>query len=333
MISLHEFSASYKTGGFSVMQRAVWQVSGGLNGQYADVFLKHGVALIDRGDAGPWQPDRADAAYGGGLVQRFATEPQIGDVVLLRTGSATIRAVGLIARDYQYLPQFDDVNGRDLQHAHRVRWFTLPDEHDFGSQSFGAGTPVFSRVSQADLVDYAARFINSPPTHWQSAALPALPVEAPPLDREPEVLQGLVAQVSDLLPLYNSAAAFGEYPMEDELVAHYIVPFLRALGWQVEQIAIKWRYIDVSVFRALPRTPENCHFIIEAKRSSDSVEGALDQAKGYIEALGLPRDIVVTDGLRYRLYGAERQYQPVAYANLARLKQPALELFARLRRP
>lgn len=316
-----------------MMTRTVWQVSGGTNGHHAEVFLKHGVALIDPGDAGPWRPDRVDADFGGGLVRRFATEPQIGDAVLLRTGLSTIRAVGLFASDYQYLPQFDDVNGRDLQHARRVRWFTLPDEHDFGSKAFGAGTPVFSRVSQADLVDYAARFINSPPIHWQSAALPARPVEAPPLDRVPEVLQGLVAQASDLLSLYNNAAAFGEYPMEDELVAHFIVPFLRALGWQVEQIAIKWRYIDVSVFRVLPRTPENCHFIIEAKRSSDSVEGALDQAKGYVETLGVPRDIVVTDGLRYRLYAADRDFAPTAYANFTRLKQPALDLFARLKRP
>jgi hypothetical protein len=33
------------------------------------------------------------------------------------------------------------------------------------------------------------------------------------------------------------------------------VPFLRALGWPPERIAVKWRYIDVAVFRSLPRTP------------------------------------------------------------------------------
>jgi len=43
----------------------------------------------------------------------------------------------------------------------------------------------------------------------------------------------------------------------------------------------------------------------------------------------------VTDGIRYRLYAkrAEQDFAPVAYANLARLKQPALDLFARLKRP
>jgi len=42
---------------------------------------------------------------------------------------------------------------------------------------------------------------------------------------------------------------------------------------------------------------------------------------------------VVTDGVRYRLYAAAQDYAPVAYANLVRLKQSALDLFDRLKRP
>ena len=111
------------------------------------------------------------------------------------------------------------------------------------------------------------------------------------------------------------------------------MPFLRALGWPPERIAVKWRYIDVAVFRALPRTPENCHLVIEAKRLGAGVEGALEQAKGYVEALGIPRDVIVTDGIRYRMYAGDRGFEPVAYANLARLKKPAADLFARMQRP
>ena len=86
------------------------------------------------------------------------------------------------------------------------------------------------------------------------------------------------------------------------------------------------------MFRCLPRVSENCQFVIEAKRLGSGVEGALDQARGYVEALGVLRDIVVTDGIRYRMYAADRGFAPVAYANLVRLKQPATELFARMRR-
>ena len=73
--------------------------------------------------------------------------------------------------------------------------------------------------------------------------------------------------------------------------------------------------------------------VIEAKRFGAGVEGALEQAKGYVEALGVPRDIVVTDGIRYRMYAGNRGFEHVAYANLTRLKRPAAALFARIRRP
>ena len=126
---------------------------------------------------------------------------------------------------------------------------------------------------------------------------------------------------------------FGDLPSEDELIVHFVVPFLRALGWPPERIAVKWRYIHVSVFRALPRTPETCQFVIEGKRLGAGVEGALKQAQGYLTALGVPCDVIVTDGIRYRMYDGTRGFKPLAYANLARLKQPAADLFARVQRP
>ena len=314
---------------------AVWQVSGGpASRAYAEVFLRHGVALIGPGDAGEWSPERYAYDFAlSGFVDRFATEIANGDLLLLRIGVATISAVGLVASDYLYLEQFDDVNGWDLQHARRVRWCKLAQEHTFSAHVFGASPTRCSRVLQAEAIDFAERFLNSPPTHWQTAPLPELPAEEPPLDQVPGALQGIVAQAADLVPLLQNGQAFGERPSEDELIAHFVVPFLRALGWPPERIAVKWRYIDVAVFRALPRTPENCHLVIEAKRLGAGVEGALDQAKGYLEALGATRDVIVTDGIRYRMYAGERGFAPVAYANLARLKQPAADLFARMQRP
>jgi hypothetical protein len=313
--------------------RAVWQISGGpASRSYADVFLKHGVALIGPGDAGPWSQQRAAEVPEDGFVRRFATIVEVGDVFLLRTSIDTVSAVGLVASEYMYLNAFDEVNGWDLQHARRVRWCRLPQEHKFATRVFGANPPRCSQVAHREVLDFAMRFINSPPTSWQTALLPALPAEEPLLDEVPAALQGLVALAADLVPLLLNRQAFGELPCEDELIAHFVVPFLRALGWPLEHIAVKWRKIDVAVFRALPRTPENCHLVIEAKRLGAGVEGALEQAKGYVAALGLPRDVIVTDGIRYRMYAGSR-FEPVAYANLARLKRPATELFARMQRP
>jgi putative DNA methylase len=73
--------------------------------------------------------------------------------------------------------------------------------------------------------------------------------------------------------------------------------------------------------------------VIEAKRFGAGVEGALEQAKGYVETLGVPCDVIVADGIRYRMYSCENGFAPLAYANLIRLKQTATDLFTRLKRP
>jgi hypothetical protein len=297
------------------------------------VFLKRGVALVGPGDAGPWTPERDDIEFDGGFVRRFASDVASGDILLLRTGLATVVAVGLVAGDYLYWNAFDDVNGWDLQHARRVRWSRLPAQHVFVGSTFGANPPRCSRVWSRDVVEFAERFLNSPPTYWQTVPLPELPLEEPPLDYVPDALQEIVAQAADLVPLFQHVESFGEPPSEDELIAHFVLPFLRALGWPPERIAVKWRYIDVAVFLALPRTPENCYFVIEAKRLGAGVEGALQQAKGYVEALGIPRDVIVTDGIRYRMYAGDLGFEPMAYANLVRLKKRAADLFARVQRP
>lgn len=313
---------------------SVWQLGGGpASRPYADVFLKHGVGLIGPGDAGAWKPERDDDEFEGGFVRRFVSEMQVGDVVLLRTGIATITAVGIVASDYMYLNQFDDVNGWDLQHARRIRWIRLPQEYTFGTQVFGANPTRCSRIWNEEVKDYAGRFLNSPPTHWQETPLPELPGEEPGLDKVPLAIEGIVAQAQDLAGLFLDHQNFGDCPTEDEMVAHFVVPFLQALGWPPERIAVKWRYIDVALFESLPRIPGNCRFVIEAKRFGAGVEGALEQAKGYVETLGVPCDVIVADGIRYRMYSCENGFAPVAYANLIRLKQTATDLFTRLRRP
>lgn len=311
----------------------VWQLSSGQTTRpYSDVFLKYGVGLIGPGDSGAWNPERNDDEFEGGFVRRFAEEMQEGDIVLLRTAVASIAAVGVVASGYIYLNQFDDVNGWDLQHARRIRWCRLPQEHTFGTLVFGANPTRCSRIWNEGVKDYAARFLNSPPTHWQEALLPELPEEEQGLDEAPHALKDLISQAQDLAALFWDRHNFGELPTEDELVAHFVVPFLKESGWPPELIAIKWRYIDVAVFSSLPRTPQNCRFVIEAKRFGAGVEGALEQAKGYVKIIGAPCDVIVTDGIRYRMYSCENDFAPIAYANFIRLKESAKDFFNRIKK-
>lgn len=320
-------------------KRQVWQIAGNPGERpHLDVFLQYGVALIGPGDPGPWSAARPDEHFSdemsssGRAVRAFASEMQVGDLVLLRISGSTIAAVGIVASDYLYLNQFDDVNGWDLQHARRVRWTRLPQAYSFDMAVFGGNPARCSRTWSEEAIEYAERFVKSPPTYWQDAALPALPAEEPPIGEVHEALREIVAQAQDLANLCWDRNRFGEHPAEDEMVAHFVVPLLRALGWPPERIAVKWRYIDVSLFSALPRTPESCCLVIEAKRLGAGVEGALGQGKGYVAALGKVCDVMVTDGIRYRLYDGKQDYAPVAYANLVRLKASAVNLFNRIRR-
>jgi len=311
----------------------IWQIMppAAMVNSIAEFFIRYGVALLCPGDPGRWSPDRYSEYGVNDWTRWFAETMSVGDAILLRTGQAQIRAVGLVASEYSYEDRFDDVHGFDLQHCRRVRWCRLPQDYEFGESVFTRGR--FSCVRKASVRQYVTNFLASPPTHWREAPLPELPPEEPSLDDVPQKFRDIVARAQDLVPLYRNRERFGDYPTEDELVAHFVIPFLRALGWPSEQIAVKWRYIDVTVFAALPRTPENCRFVIEAKRLGAGVGGALEQAKGYVESLGVPRDVVVTDGIRYRMYASEQAFEPVAYANLIRLKRSAVEIFDRLARP
>jgi len=310
----------------------IWQIGGGSAGKScAEEFLRHGVACIGPGDLGPW-PGAYPKDKTTRFIRQFAEETQVGDIIILRQGRSAVKAVGIIASDYMYLTQFEDVDGWDLQHARRVRWFPMPEPYEFGSAVFGANPTRYSGVGIADVVAYAKRFVQSPPTDWQNSRLPDLPVQEDDLDMIPPQIEAVVASARDLVPLYWNPPKFGELPTEDELVAHFCIPLLRALGWSKELIAVKWHYVDITLFERLPRRPENCRLVIEAKRFDTGFEAALKQARGYLNTLKISRDVLVTDGIRYRLYAHEKAFAPVAYANLSRLKKSAQTLFENIKR-
>jgi hypothetical protein len=74
-------------------ETAVWQVGGGpTQRSYVDQLIEFGVALIGPGDAGEWNSGLSDDDFGGSGVRRFATEPGLGDIVLLRSGQSIIHA-------------------------------------------------------------------------------------------------------------------------------------------------------------------------------------------------------------------------------------------------
>jgi len=308
----------------------VWQIAAGdATHAYSDWFIKYGVALIGPGWPGPWTHDSEDEEFEGGYVRRFASEVTVGDAIVLRRGVASILAIGLVESEYFFEEAFEDVHGWSLQHARRVRWACLPSERRFRNAVFGTRPSRFSRVRNKNVVRFASRCVNSPQTSWQPVPLPSLPPKEPRLEEIPPGLGQLVAQAKRLHSLYWDWDRFDEGPPnESEMIAHFVVPFIRALGWSVEQIALGWHHVDVAVFHSLPRLPENCRFVIEAKRLGRGIESARAQARSYVEKLGAPCDVVVTDGMRYRLYARDKDFNEAGYADLSNPKRLAARLFA-----
>jgi hypothetical protein len=309
------------------MEHPVWQIAAGAPDRlYSDCFLEYGVALLGPGDAGAWS--RSPRKPIDRFVDSFAGNAKEGDPIVLRLGKNKVIAVAIIASEYQYLEQFDDVNGWDLQHARRVRWMRLEREHVFSSYVFGANPSRFSRTWNREVIALAQTVINSEPSNWKTAPLPPLPEPEPRLSDPPSAVAPIVADALALFPQFWDKARYGFIPSEDELIAHFAVPFLRALGWPKELVAVKWRGADIVLFNKLPRNRENIALIIEAKRLDTAAESAFEQAKRYARKFETECNLLVTDGIRYRLFAFEKR--PIAYANLWRLKARAQNLFDKL---
>lgn len=309
------------------MSTPVWQIAAGTSDRsYYDKFLDYGIALLGPGDIGKWE--EAKRKKFDRFINSFVCRAEEGHSIVLRLGRNRIIAAGIIAGSYEYYDQFDDVYGWDLQHGQRVRWKKLEKEHLFPTNVFGANPPRFSRTWNEDVIDIAMKVLNSEPSQWKSEPLPPLPSPEPELQLVPPKLKPFLAEIGDVYPQFWDESRFNSIPSEDEMVTHFVVPFLKLLGWKTENIGVKWQFADIVLFRTLPRIPENVALVIEAKRMDTAAESAFNQAKYYADKFKVRCELLVTDGVRYRLFNYDGHR--IAYANLSRLKESSMKLFEKL---
>ena len=198
------------------------------------------------------------------------------------------------------------MNGWDLQHARRVRWSRFPEAYRSASPVFGANPARCSRTWKKRL-DLRQRLRQVAADHWQT--------------RPPSVAGGGAVSRRRAGGVAGDCRADRHGPTTPgpELSGtirgktkwsrtSWCRSCVRSVGRRNDRV--KWRYIDVAVFRALPRTAENCHLVIEAKRLGCGRGGRSRSGQGIRKALGVLRDVVVTDGIRYRMYAADRAFAP-----------------------
>ncbi len=316
-----------------VLGRRIWQIGTGDNARpYDRYFVTHDVALLGSGSPGKWSAD--NPAYSDERhIRAFASKPKAGDFIVARRGRKCAVALGVLDGEYDWSEAFDDCEGWDLQHYWRVHWIWV-DEKQFERIVFP--WVRFSASHDDEVAVWATALLQDkridPP--WD-AELKQLPEAEKKLDtsRLEPPLQTIIerAQAWDD---HTWSGDFGDInPTEDELLTHITVPLLEALGWEPKQIAVKWRNCDLALFTENLREPSNCRLVVEGKRIGDGLHWAADQANDYVRKLGLQSaDILVTNGLHYRLY-QHPQYSDAGalWANLVRPKAGAELLFDALR--
>ena len=143
--------------------------------------LAHDVMIAGPGNPGPF----TEIAYkeSGDIrnsLRRFCVEAKQGDIVLLRIGTNRILAVGEIADGQpSWNDVFADIDGWDLQHVRRVRWFPEP-ERVFPKQALGSRARTFAAVKVPAIRKWVEGLDVA--ISEQSRPLKPLPSAAPLLD-------------------------------------------------------------------------------------------------------------------------------------------------------
>lgn len=306
----------------------VWQIAAGEpTRDYTDLFLKHDVMFMGPGRFGNYDVNAYELLKKKSLLSKgfaaqmrqFCTEVEAGDIILLRFGSKA-KAIGIVHQSgYFWTDTFDDVYGWDLQHAHRVMWqhhladelSRIQKEKDIFYYRGGSFNKVHKRVRER---------IKQLFPQFKSRALKSLPPSLPePLTME-QLGEGLfsrglpnksvesvllaIGRQRRLAKWYEEHGEKSKRPKEHEVVAHMILPFLLALGWSEQLLAVEWHKIDLAAFSGTPTTKENCCLVCEAKPLRHGLQNTFAQATGYVEKLKLSRckKVLLTDGIRLYLY-------------------------------
>jgi len=325
----------------------VWQIAAGETGRdYTKLFLDYDVIFMGPGNPGSYDKQIYNALVEQGLISKniatqlrqFCTEVKDNDIVLLRLGSQA-KAIGLIKpamRRYFWTEIFDDVFGWDLQHAQKVIWqHHLTDYLQKIQKSKGLfyqRGPTFSKVHR---LEGQLQELFKQCKHRDLKPLPSLPKPLTLEELGTELFsKGLPNEDVDkfilaiqrqrrLAKWYRENRAQSKKPAEHEVVAHMILPFMLALGWSEQLLAVEWNRIDLAAFSCTPRKKENVCLLCEAKEYGHGLQNkTFSQATDYVNKLKLDncKRILLTDGARLYLYQRQKENswndKPVGYLNI-----------------
>ena len=297
-----------------------WQIAAGEGGRdYSDVFLRYGVVLMGSGHLGSFHEHPENYKGHKGWQRKIvalAEGIKPGDVVILKRGHGSnggVVAAGHVTSGYEWLTQFDDVEGWDIRHGRKVTWFKATDPILVDGLARGTISRVYkgnpkktadSLLQEGQRVE--ASEMPQPATNITEEHLVQSLIENGLRPADAEAVIRAIFHVRRLASWYQSN---GQDLSEHEIRTFLIIPILLALGWSEQRIKIEWKHTDISLFRdvfkkgvesASPRV------IVETKRMSTGLGHAESQVKTYAERFPQCNMLVTSTGERYQLYTKER---------------------------
>ncbi len=320
-------------------ERPLWQIGAGDSDRsYGNICIKYDVMVAGPGDPGPYE-ESLYANFGDirNSLRRFCKEARCGDIVLLRRGTGNVLAVGEIADEAAaWSDAFADVDGWNLQHLRRVRWFPNT-ENEFPTRTLGGQVRTFAAVNVATVKKWVKTLtITDECRNRELADMPISGRELDPAELGRRLfVEGLPSEYIDkLLKTFSSLQRVASWyrnkekrpkgrPSERETVCYLVVPFLLSLGWSQQTAAVEWNRIDVALFTGMPPADSSLACVVEAKLLDSSVFSPLGQARNY--ALRQGREhcnrLIVTDGIRYALHRKKcDEFALEAYLNILSLR-------------
>lgn len=323
-----------------ISNKTIWQQAcGDTDRNYSGICLKWDVILNGPGYAGSYpeciEKLKRDTWSSRKVtdLKRFAVDMQDGDIVVLRLGTSNVLGVGVIIGPYEWLEEFSDVDGWDLQHVRRVKWLwkNKNNPQKFPTYSLKQGDTTQLLNSNSEVIGWlSALNIEKDEYERELVTLPRSSETEVSFEEVSEYLfdQGvssnsidlLITEFDELIRIAKWYTKFNE-PSEFETVAYLVVPLLRALGWTPQKMAIEWQNVDIALFCQLPRADKNLSVVVEAKKKGNSCLSAKSQARSYSKGKNNCNRLIVTDGLRYGVYVKEaNEFKLHSYFNLTILK-------------
>lgn len=322
-----------------ICKNNTWQIgTGDGTRSYFDIFLRYGVALVGPGDPGMEGSPEAKLFYAANPYRNNWGEKlkkvKKDEWLIARKGKQTILAIGRVTEEYDYSNLFSDVEGWDLQHFVKVKWYkpdTKNEIIEFDNLPLGQSTlqgcnnaVVFDEIYKTEFKEAKNEFNVEDlilPADISIDKIVSALIDSGVRIQDAENIGFTLNRIVRLTDWY--LANDGE-SLEIEIVFFLVVPLLIALGWSEQKIKIEYNNIDVALFH-LPfkgnykTSPE---IIIEAKTFGNGLAFTGEQIKTYAEKYPECKKFIATNGFRYKYFEKlNGKMEFIGYFNLIDLKE------------